>query len=212
MAKKTTNKIRFKDDYAEIVCIRRSGEEVVFKVDTEDVPILSNYNWVVQGNASKSGLGKYYAIANVNTPTSHTTMKMHQLLCPTLPHQHVDHINRDTHDNRKANLRAVDARTNALNSGHYASSTSVRGVYSRHPNTWYAILNTRTNGKDKILQTKQYDTIQKASYARYVLCAKCMPLIPPNTDMSWVGTVSQTDQQEIYKYIIQKFSKFLLTK
>lgn len=210
--RKRTNKIRFKDTYAEIICIRRTGEEVAFKVDIEDVPALSNYNWVVQGNSSKSGIGKYYAIANINTANTHTTIKMHQLLCPTLPHQYVDHINRDTKDNRKINLRSVDARSNALNSTRSYNSVGIRGVYSRHPNKWYAILNTRINGKDKIIQTKQYDSIEKASYARYVLCIKCMPVIPPETDMSWKDKLEPYTQQEIYKDIIQKFSKFLLIK
>lgn len=210
--KKRTNKIRFQADYAEIVCVRRSGEEVSFKVDIEDLPVLSRYNWVVQGNSSKSGLGTYYAIANLNTGSAHTTIKMHQLLCPTLPHQVVDHINRDTHDNRKSNLRATDTRRNALNSAHTTNSTGIRGVYSRHPHRWYAILNTWRNNKDKVIQTKQYDSIHKASYARYVLCVKCMPIIPPGTDMSWEGVLSPIEQQEIYKDTVTKFSKFFITR
>lgn len=209
--KKNTNKLRFTEDYAEIICVKRDKSEVSFKVDIEDLPILSTYNWVVQSNDSKTSNGEYYAITNIHTPQGkHTTIKMHRLLCPTLPHQYVDHINRDTQDNRKENLRAVDARTNACNSNYKLSSTGIKGVYSRHPGKWYAAINTRLNNKDKIIQTKNYDSIFKASYARYILCVKCMPIIPPNTDMSWQDNVSNLEQQQIYKDVVIKFSRFII--
>lgn len=201
------NKISFKDDYAEIIIFRKSGEECVFKVDVEDVPMLSTRQWCVQWNSSNSGKGYYYAICNVRKADgTHTTLKMHQLLCPTLPHQVIDHINRDTQDNRKCNLRAVDARQNACNSHYKEGIIPIKGVYSRHPGKYYAAINCG----NKVCQTCGYDSLEKASYARYLLVSKCYPLMPPYTDMSWRGKVSKEDMQSIYKEIVTKFASFIL--
>ena len=201
------NKVRFKDDYAEIVITRKSGEECVFKVDTEDLPLLTKKQWVVQWNSSNKGYGKYYAICNTKTKEGkHTTLKMHQLLCPTLPHEVVDHINRDTQDNRKSNLRAISTRENSCNSDYSKGKIPIKGVYSRHPNKFYAAINCG----DKICQTKQYNSIEEASFARYVLVNICYPLVPPNTDESWRGKLSAKQMKIIYKDVITKFSKFII--
>lgn len=200
------NKVIFKDDYAEIIITRKSGEECIFKVDVEDVPMLTKKQWCVQWNSSNSGEGYYYAICNIKKDGKHTTLKMHQLLCPTLPHEIIDHINRDTQDNRKSNLRAVSSRENACNSKYKQGNISIKGVYSRHPNKYYAAINCG----DKICQTKQYDSIEKASFARYVLVTKCYPLVPPDTDMSWRNKLSKKDMETIYKDVIIKFSRFII--
>lgn len=204
---KKTNKIRLKDSYAEIIATRRNGEECIFKVDIADLPLLSKYNWVVQRNDSNKGEGKYYAITNLKENGNHTTMKMHLLLCPHGPHELTDHINRNTQDNRRSNLRVVSTRLSSCNTNWNHGKLGIRGVYSRHKGKYYAILSIPTG---KILQTHQYNTIEEASYARYVLACKCMPIIPPNTDESWRDKLSPNQMKNIYKYIICKFSKFII--
>ena len=207
---KNKNKIKFTNDYAEIVISRRTGELCSFKVDMEDLPLLSRYTWVVQGNDSTVGKGKYYAIANLKINGRHTTIKMHNLLCPSRPHELVDHINRDTQDNRKSNLRVVNARLSSYNTNWNHGRLNVRGVYSRHEGKYYAVLSVTVEGKSKILQTRQFDSIEEASFARYVLACKCMPIIPPNTDESWKGKLENTVMADIYKYVTTKFKKFII--
>lgn len=204
---KLTNKIRFKNSYAEIVTFRRDGEECAFKVDIADLPLLSKYNWVVQSNGSNKGKGKYYAITNLKENGKHTTIKMHLLLCPHGSHELTDHINSDTQDNRRSNLRVVSARLSSYNTNWNHGKLKIRGVYSRHKGKYYAVLSIPTG---KILQTRQYSTIEEASYARYVLAYKCMPIIPPNTDESWRDKLSPNQMKDIYKYIVCKFSKFII--
>lgn len=210
MIMKKTNKIKINDDYAEIIVKRRTGELCIFKVDIEDLPLLSRYNWAVQENSSTKGNGKYYAIANLKVNGKHTTIKMHHLLCQTKPHELVDHINRDTQDNRKNNLRAVDVRLSSYNTNWNHGKLGVRGVYSRHIGKYYAIFSTTIENKPKILQTKQFDSVEEASFARYILACKCMPIMPPNTDESWRGKLEKTVMSSIYKYITKKFKKFII--
>ena len=207
---KKTNKFKVNDDYAEIIITRRTGEICIFKVDIEDLPLLSKYNWVVQENDSTVGKGKYYAIANLKVNGKHTTVKMHNLLCSSRPHELVDHINRDSQDNRKNNLRTVDARLSSYNTNWNHGKLSIRGVYSRHEGKYYAILSVIFDGKSKILQTKQFNSIEEASFARYVLACKCMPIIPPNTDVSWKGKLSNSTMSDIYKYMTTKFKNFII--
>lgn len=207
---KKTNKIKVNNDYAEIIITRRTGEVCAFKVDIEDLPLLSRYNWVVQENDSTVGNSKYYAIANLKVNGKHTTIKMHKLLCPTRPHELVDHINRDTQDNRKSNLRAVDTRLSSYNTNWNHGKLNIRGVYSRHEGKYYAVFSITINGKSKILQTKQFNTLEEASFARYVLACKCMPIIPPNTDESWKGKLDSITMSNIYKYIVTKFKSFII--
>lgn len=207
---KKTNKIKVNSDYAEIIITRKTGEVCVFKVDIEDLPLLSRYNWVVQEKDSKVGYGKYYALANLKVNGKHTTIKMHNLLCPSRPHELVDHINRDTQDNRKCNLRTVDARLSSYNTNWNHGKLNIRGVYSRHEGKYYAVLSTHIAGKYRVLQTKQFDTLEEASFARYVLACKCMPIIPPNTDMSWRGKLDNITMSNIYKYTTTKFKSFII--
>lgn len=207
---KKTNKIKVYNDYAEIIVTRKTGEVCIFKVDIEDLPLLSRYNWVVQENDSTKGKGKYYAIANLKVNGKHTTIKMHLLLCPSRPHEVVDHINRDTQDNRKCNLRNVSTRISAYNTNWNHGKLNVRGVYSRHEGKYYAVLSIIIERKPKIIQTKQFNTLEEASFARYVLACKCMPIIPPNTDMSWKGKLKPQTMSSIYKYITTKFKSFII--
>ena len=202
------NEITVEGSYAFITVVRKNKERISFKIDKEDVELLSKYQWCVQGNDSKS-TSNYYAITNAKTKAgTHTTIKMHQLLCPTVPHQVVDHINGDTTDNRKGNLRAVSTRINSCNSRHRyrTSSTEIKGVYSRHQGKYYAAINCG----NKILQTRQYSTIEEASYARYVLVSLCYPVTPPDTDMSWDGKVDTTKQGIILKELSLKFKRFIV--
>lgn len=55
----------------------------------------------------------------------------------------VDHINRDTLDNRKCNLRIVDKSLNAVNAGIRSNNTSsVTGVsWNKNANSWRAYIN-----------------------------------------------------------------------
>lgn len=207
---KKTNKIKVNNNYAEIIITRRTGEECSFKVDIEDLPLLSRYNWIVQENDSTKGKGKYYAITNLKINGKHTTLKMHALLCPTRPHELVDHINRDSQDNRKSNLRTVGARLSSYNTNWNHGKLKTRGVYSRKTGKFYAVLSTVIENKPKILQTKFFNTIEEASFARYVLACKCMPIIPPNTDLSWKGKLKTIDMANIYKYIVTKFKNFII--
>ena len=104
------NEIRILDNYAEIDTYNGNGEVAnTFKLDIEDVPLLDGRKWrtvlkgkqkspyLVTGHAGKQGTDQTY---------------FHRLVMGN-PECEVDHINIDSTDNRKANLR-LSYRTQQL--------------------------------------------------------------------------------------------------
>ena len=81
-----------------------------FLIDLEDYDIVKKYTW----HNSKG-----YLIAHVYKNNKRTTIRMHRLILNIdnqyLSNQIVDHINHDTFDNRKSNLRIVDSSKNQMN-------------------------------------------------------------------------------------------------
>jgi len=94
--------------------------DMVALVDERDFERLNQYRWHVYARN-----GYHYPVAQVDGKRAY----MHRLLCG-VPGRFVDHINGDTLDNRRANLRAVTPRENGRNQ-HVAaqSNTGVRNVH-----------------------------------------------------------------------------------
>lgn len=90
------------------------------RVDNDDLDWLCGYRWRLHSN----GQGFEYAVAQVDGKRVY----MHRLLAG-VDGLHVDHINGNTLDNRRENLRAVTPAENAANKHcRRASKTGVNGV------------------------------------------------------------------------------------
>jgi hypothetical protein len=83
-----------------------NGQRVL--VDGDKTGYLSQFKWKLLKNRS----GNYYACAVING----RMVKMHRLLTKAESGLVVDHINRNTLDNRLENLRVCSQRINVLNS------------------------------------------------------------------------------------------------
>lgn len=90
--------------------------------DDEDEEIVGRYRWY----AIQNMMGGYY----VSTRAEGTTIYLHRLITHAPKGVYVDHINHDTLDNRRANLRLCTNRQNNENrAGAYKNSQSgIRGV------------------------------------------------------------------------------------
>lgn len=85
-----------------VVCSK--GELIL--VDEEDLPKLLEYNWYL----AKAKTGLYYA-----RMTCRKKIYLHRLVMNAIKGQVVDHIDGDTLNCQKSNLRFVTSRQNAAN-------------------------------------------------------------------------------------------------
>lgn len=108
--------------------ILSSGRECL--VDADDFAWVSETRW--------SDDSRGYAIrAKVNDDGTRTTEKMHRLIIGAKDGELVDHINGNPSDNRKANLRIVDDKTNARNTNIYNTNKSGYKGVAVHKNGKY---------------------------------------------------------------------------
>lgn len=108
----------------EIIC---SGGEIAL-IDEEDYPVVVRHSWVYT-----SGQKKAYAVTTLNaTEGSKKTIMMHNLILGFS--RHLDHINGNTLDNRKGNLRPATYQQNGWNTRkraicrHGATKSQYKGV------------------------------------------------------------------------------------
>ena len=137
--KPTPNTINIKGEIAEMILTTRKGN--IFTVfDTEDIPLVRkiHYRWHA---FYEKRIDNYYVVSPGSKKGQRDGVRLARLVtkCPRgfVPH----HINHDTLDNRKLNLRIVTQQVNLQNKkGAYKSSkTGIRGVYfHKITGKWYA--------------------------------------------------------------------------
>lgn len=90
-------------------------------VDPEDFEILNKFPW----HLTASGYAHRWGRKN-----EEKTIYIHRILLNCPKNMFVDHINRNTLDNRKINLRIVTQRQNVVNTSKRLFTTSIyKGVY-----------------------------------------------------------------------------------
>lgn len=123
-----------------------------FKIDAESYPTVSKYKWHLQNN---------YAA----TLKDNKRIYLHRLIMNPKEGQQVDHINLDTTDNRKSNLRIVNNSLNSTNRKPY-NKLNIKGIeFHKKINKYSAYI--RVNHKQ--YHSPCYSTIEEASFARFIL-------------------------------------------
>ena len=97
-------------------------------VDNEDFEYLNQFNWCIQkrynGYFARSKLGGLYGLSK--------TISMHRFLTQCLPNKVIDHINHNTLDNTRKNLRICYQSENIKNQKLNSKNTSgFKGVWWR---------------------------------------------------------------------------------
>ena len=127
-------------------------------VDSDDYDYLNQWKWYVQVHRNKY----YYAMRR----NGDKRMRMHRVVNDTPKGMDTDHINHNTLDNRKSNLRTVTGSQNQMNRVLHKNNTSGHMGVSWYKNTqqWVSHI-----AKDKIKYTLGYfDNIEDAIRARKV--------------------------------------------
>lgn len=190
-----TNEIRVLSNYTEIDTYDQFGNVLeTYKIDTEEIPLLKDYKWrtVYKGKSRIPYL-----------VTGHT-IYFHALVMG-LPNDEIDHINRDTHDNRKENLRLVSRQEQLFNSLR-ENKTGIKGIYynPKRPNKpWHC--ECQYNGKRYF--SPQYETKEEAAYYRYLLETSLLKdILVCNTQElhNCVEALSKEKKENIQKYFANR--------
>jgi hypothetical protein len=136
-----------------------TGESFIF--DLKDLDLIEKYTWHIN---------RGYPETNITINDKKTTKRLHQFLINTNLGEVVDHINGDTLDNRRNNLRIANYQQNAANSrkqNKKIHSSKFKGVtFVKRDNKWLARITF--NG---ITKHKYFDTEIDAAkfYNKYAL-------------------------------------------
>lgn len=133
------------------------------KVDDADFESLSKFKWCASWCAR---LGSFYALRGIwkNANGKQGTVKMHRFLMSG-DSEAIDHINHDTLDNRRENLRACSQSQNMFNRSRLPknNTSGICGVkYSESRKKWI----TRINAYGKGITIGYFLTCEEAVAAR----------------------------------------------
>jgi hypothetical protein len=114
----------------------RSGHQIL--IDASDLYHFERYPWTcVRGELEKSK--KQYALCSTKQQQKRVTLYLHRLITGADGSDIVDHINGNSLDNRRENLRIVSASINCANRQYEPGVSGYRGVHpSAKPGRWRA--------------------------------------------------------------------------
>lgn len=132
--------IRIEGDLAFVTLTRG----YIAKIDTADCHLIDGRNWTAQVHPARHGV---YAMCNMSIDGTRKTTFMHRIIMSAEWPYQVDHINGDTLDNRRCNLRLATFGQNQRNRVKYANNSSgYKGVsWDKTHEVWKA--NVRVNGR-----------------------------------------------------------------
>jgi hypothetical protein len=141
--------------------ISTNGFKII--VDDEDYNRLMKYSWAVYKSPTST---MYYASTQSLKKKIGYAISMHRMVLGLEEQKNmniVDHINRNSLDNRKSNLRIVNKKENEMNSGVRKNNTSgYKGVNHRKDTKKYRAY-IFINGKQK--NVGNYKTAKEAAIA-----------------------------------------------
>lgn len=140
---------------------RRKGENLWTIIDLEDLEKVINfpYTWFAKYQTLNKGFYVYASVYNSETK-KYKTLCLHQFIM-NANGQAVDHINGDTFDNRKSNLRIVEDSDNSKNrkSKNSNNTSGYRNVsWNKKDKKW--VVQMQINKKHKTLGS--FDDVHEA--------------------------------------------------
>lgn len=100
------------------------------QVDDEDVERIMQNKWHLHRSKRHLDLGIYYFLSSACKSTGMPDMRLHRFIMNAPDGYVVDHINRDTLNCHKSNLRITTQTQNIFNRGHQKNNKSGnRGIY-----------------------------------------------------------------------------------
>lgn len=194
------NEIRVLKDYAEIDTYDSFGNVVeTFILDINDVCKLEGNKWRTVYKNDKP----YLLTGNQKKDKIY----FHRLVMDN-PELQVDHINGNTLDNRKCNLRIVSIQDNMKNLKKKSNNTSgIRGVSFSGRDQQYKVDFTY---EGKRMYFKSFDTKAHAVYLRYLLEKEFLKELRNTSNdeeyLSYINNLSNIEKWQVEQYFNQRLS------
>lgn len=128
-------------------------------VDDEDYQDIIKNRW--SAGQSKNSI---YAVRTKRVNGKMVCIKMHRQILKATPGQIIDHINGNTLDNRKKNLRVVTMQQNCMNRRKTLARSGIKGVSQRRSGKWQSRITI--NSKDIYLGTYETKELAQAAYIK----------------------------------------------
>lgn len=155
-----------------VIFLQYKGQETTTTISTEDLNRVSSITgrWYAMNVGGKRGEKIY-----VGTKIGGVTVYLHQIIVMNPPKMVVDHVNHNTLDNTRENLRACSYAENSQNrkgATRSNKSTGVRNVYRSSNGKFFVQLGI--NGKDTRFGT--FPTILEAKAAAKLARKEYFPI------------------------------------
>lgn len=113
------------------------GNGLISMIDDIDYDMISCYNW---SSYKSKTTGTYIPITRIVKNGKWATIRMHSLIVGDVDKYDVDHINHNTLDNRRSNLRLCSRSENLMNRRMFRNNISgYKGVsFNTQHNKWMA--------------------------------------------------------------------------
>lgn len=181
--------------FFEGICQNRKGEITgSFLIDKEDFEKVSKLKWNIREKGEK--LKSFYVVSG-------QSIYLHRFVLNVDSSVEIDHINGNGLDNRKNNLRASNRNIQLINTRQRENRTGFRGVYFDKRNNKYS---AGIQYKGDRIYLKQFDSIDKAIYARLLLEKIIFPEQELREDIhvEYKLNITDKDKFEIEEYIKSK--------
>lgn len=151
------------------------GKDIVCENGICRVPLTKKLHAIIE-EADAEEIGNYTWTASTSTKSEYAlrkgrkgepkTVHMHRIIARAKPGEIVDHINRNTLDNRRSNLRLCTAAQNVINRGYSkpGKTSKFRGVsWNKKDRKWVAQIGAKGGHirlgyfKDEVEAAKAYD-------------------------------------------------------
>ena len=154
MAKKTKEKGKYR-----VIELNGTGGFVT-TIDEADWDKVKDYTWYAK--LIPKYRGKYHAMSHAyNEYGKQTTVSLHRLIMDAPQHLQVDHINADSLDNRRENLRLCTQSQNRANMrAPVKNKTGYRGVYMMNDKFC-----SKVGYKGRVVYCGTFNTPQEAARA-----------------------------------------------
>lgn len=185
------NEFRFiGNDIVELDTYDKFGDcNYTYKIDSKDYPEVSKHKWCTALYNDKP-----YAMEGKSR------IKLHRFILNPKPGTLIDHINGDTTNNCRSNLRVANQSLNNINL--LKDGLEHKGVYQKKTSKkWYASV----QWKGKTYCSPLFKTIEEACFARYIIEQKYIPhtIIQCNND--YIKKFTQLQKDYVLEVLNKKF-------